>query len=146
MKTIRIAAIMAAALTIGGTAAQTAQAQAWGGYNQGYGGQGYGGGYGRGYYGGDGDRQGGRMAFICSGQRAHGLEARLRHEVDEGDIDPRQAGRIHDAIDDLEGRQRNECGEGDWRSVNRIAMRYDRIEGWINASAHQGGGWGGRGW
>lgn len=142
MKTIRIAAIMAAALTIGGTAAQTAQAQAWGGYNQGYGGQGYGGGY----YGGGGDWQCRRMAFICSGQRAHGLEARLRHEVDEGDIDPRQAGRIHDAIDDLEGRQRNECGEGDWRSVNRIAMRYDRIEGWINASAHQGGGWGGRGW
>jgi hypothetical protein len=50
----------------------------------------------------------------------------------------------HDAIDDLEARQRNECGEGDWRSVGRIAMRYDRIEGWINNEARQGGGW--RGW
>lgn len=138
MKSIRIATILAAALTIGGAAAGTAQAQVWGGYGGGYG-NGYGGGYGGGYW------QGRRMAdLICSGQRAHGLEARLRHEVDEGDIDPRRADRIHDAIDDLEARQRNECGEGDWRSVGRIAMRYDRIEGWINNEARQGGGW--RGW
>lgn len=87
-----------------------------------------------------GQRQAG---WICSGERAHRLEDRLRHEVDEGDIDPDTAARMHGAIDSLEDRQRHECAEGDWPSVARIGWRYDRIEGWMNAEA-QRSHW--RGW
>jgi len=145
MQTLRKAAMAAAALTLAGMAAGTAQAQSWGGYGQGGYGQGYGQGWGGGY-----GWQGQDTAYqICSGQRAHSLEARLRHKVDEGNIDPRRAGRIHEAIDNLEARQRNECGERDWRSISDIAGRYNRIEGWINAEARQGSGWGwnnGSGW
>jgi hypothetical protein len=81
---------------------------------------------------------------VCSGQRAGMLEQRLRREVDEGDIDPGTAGRIHEAIDRLERQQHHECDEGDWRSVGRIAERYDGIEGWISGEArrsHWRGGW-----
>lgn len=76
------------------------------------------------------------MRFICSGQRAQGLENRLDHEVDEGDIDPGTANRIHAAIDGLEGRQRHECAEGDVRSVREIGWRYDRIGQWMESAAH----------
>jgi hypothetical protein len=68
---------------------------------------------------------------------ARQLEGRLRHEVGEGDIDPDTAGRMHEAIDGLEQRQRQECDEGDWRSISRIADRFDRIEGWMNAEARR---------
>lgn len=81
---------------------------------------------------------------VCSGRRAGMLEQRLRHEVDEGDLDPDTAGSIHDAIDRLEDHQRHECVEGDWRSVGRIAERYNGIEGWINGEArrsHWRAGW-----
>lgn len=53
---------------------------------------------------------------VCSGRRAGMLEQRLRHE----------------------------CDEGDWRSVGRIAERYNGIEGWINGEArrsHWRAGW-----
>ena len=76
-----------------------------------------------------------RVDWVCSGQRAHQLEGRLRHEVEEGDIDPGTSERMHFAIDDLERRQQHECYENDWRSVWRIADRYDRIEGWMNNEA-----------
>ncbi len=72
---------------------------------------------------------------VCSGQRAGLLEQRLGHEVDEGDIDPGTAARIHAAIDRLEDRQRHECDEGDWRAIGRIGERYGRIENWIDAEA-----------
>lgn len=76
------------------------------------------------------------MGFVCSGQRAHMLEERLGHEVDEGDIDPDMADRMHAAIDGLEDRQRRECAEGDVRSVREIALRYDRIGQWMDRAAH----------
>ena len=81
-----------------------------------------------------------RVRQVCSGERAHDLEARLRREWQEHEIDPRQAERIHREIDKLERRGRDECAEGDWRAVGRIAGRYDEVQGWIGAEAH------GRGW
>lgn len=74
---------------------------------------------------------------ICSGQRAHILEGRLRHEVAEDEIDDDDANRIHNAIDRLEDRQRHECAEGDSRAIGDIAMRYDRIADWIDSEAHR---------
>lgn len=73
-----------------------------------------------------------RVDWVCSGQRARQLEGRLRHEVDEGDIDPDTADRMHEAIDGLERAQQQECYERDWRSIWGIADRYDHIEGWMN--------------
>lgn len=91
------------------------------------------------------DLQSQRMVdAVCSDQRASMLEQRLRHEMDEGDIDPDTADRIHGAIDQLEDRSQHECEEGDWHSVSRIAERYNGIEGWINGEArrsHWRGGW-----
>ncbi|WP_353227446.1 histidine kinase [Novosphingobium sp.] len=77
---------------------------------------------------------------VCSGRRAQALEWRLRREVDEGDIDYGTARDIHRSIDRLEDKQRHECDEGDWRAINRIAGRYDDIDGWISTAA------GGRRW
>lgn len=87
--------------------------------------------YGYGGYG-----MGGRIQAICSGQRGHALEGRLRHEQREGEIDPYSAARIHQAIDRLEDQQRHECAEGDWRSIARIGSRYDQINQWIETEAH----------
>lgn len=80
----------------------------------------------------------GVVRSVCSGARAHGLEARLRHEIDEGEIDGDDAGRIHDVIDRLEDRQRHECAEGDRRSIYDIAQRYNGIGQWIDREAHGG--------
>ena len=80
---------------------------------------------------------------VCSGERARGLEGRLRHEQDEGEIDPGTAERMHDAIDRLEDRSRDECEEGDRRTIWNISQRFDRIQGWMEREAH--GGWN-RGW
>lgn len=123
------------ALGLGLVTSGSAYAQSWGVY------VGTGGGYPRHYRDDDDDD---RLAqFICSGQRAHGLEDRLRHEVDEDEIDPDEADRIHGAIDSLEDRQRHECAEGDRRSIYEIAARYDRIGQWIDNEAHGRwrGGW-----
>lgn len=79
-----------------------------------------------------------RADQVCSGERARRLEARLDHEYREREIDPYQADRIHEAIDGLERRQAEECREGDLRAIHDIAGRYDRIDGWIQRSAH---GW-----
>jgi hypothetical protein len=111
-------------------AAGPATAQSWGVY------VGTGGGYpryDRAY--GDDDRL---ARVICSGQRAHQLEDRLRHEVDENEIDDDDADRIHTAIDRLEDRQHHECREGDRRAIAAIAYRYDRIGQWIESEAHRG--------
>lgn len=123
MRTLMRVAIMAAGLSLGGAA----QAQSWGVQF----------GYGRPTQADWQDWQGRRtVETVCSGQRAGMLEQRLHHEVDEGDIDPDTAGRIHEAIDRLEDRQHRECDEGDWRSIGRIAERYNGIEGWIDGEAH----------
>lgn len=79
-----------------------------------------------------------RAQQVCSGNRARQLEARLDHEYREREIDPYQGDRIHNAIEDLERRQAHECREGDLRAIHDIAGRYDRIQGWIDRSAH---GW-----
>jgi hypothetical protein len=125
-------ALAGVALVVSGSA----NAQDWGS-SYGSSGYGYERGYGSGYYDRDDDRT---ARTICSGQRAHGLEARLRHERDEGEIDGDTARRIHATIDRLEDRQRHECAEGDDRAIAAISDRYDRIEQWIGAEAH--GGWG----
>jgi hypothetical protein len=137
MKSIRIATILAAALTIGGAAAGTARARR---------------GVATGAVTGEpmvADMAGaGRAgAWPTWGRSASARTAWKRACATRWTkaTSTRAAPTAsHDAIDDLEARQRNECGEGDWRSVGRIAMRYDRIEGWINNEARQGGGW--RGW
>jgi len=91
------------------------------------------------------ERGGGDWAIraVCSGERAGRLEGRIRHEEAEGELDPRTAARIHDAIDRLEDRSRDECEEGDRRSIWRIAQQYDQIQGWIESEAHAGwrSGW-----
>lgn len=79
-----------------------------------------------------------RVRQVCSGQRAHQLEARLDHEYREGEIDPYEADRIHQAIDGLERRQAEECREGDIGAIRNIGGRYDGIQRWIDRSAH---GW-----
>lgn len=76
---------------------------------------------------------------VCSGERARRLEGRVRHEEEEGELDPRTADRMHDAIDRLEDRSRDECEEGDQHSIWGIAQQYDRIQGWIENEAH--GNW-----
>lgn len=88
-------------------------------------------------------RDDGLVRAICSGQRAYGLENRLRHEEDEDEIDPGEARRIQAEIDRVEDKQRHECDEGDWRAVRGLAYRYDRIGQWIDAEAH---GYYRRGW
>lgn len=80
---------------------------------------------------------------VCTGERARGLESRLRHEQEEGEIDPRTADRMHDAIDQLEDQSRDECDEGDRRSIWGISQRFDRIQSWMENEAH--GEWH-RGW
>ncbi|MGJ3649009.1 histidine kinase [Sphingomonas sp. GlSt437] len=89
----------------------------------------------------DADDYGGAFRAVCSGQRAHALEARLQHEVSEGEINRNDAYRIHSAIDRLEDQQRHECAEGDRRSVYQIAQRYNGIGQWIDREAHGSYGW-----
>lgn len=108
--------------------AGSANAQSWGVYI------GNGGGHPRYYR--DRDDDDGLARYICSGQRARGLEDHLRHEVDEEEIDYDDADRIHGAIDRLEDRQHHECAEGDRRAIYDIAGRYDRIAQWIDSDAH----------
>jgi hypothetical protein len=111
-----------------------AHAQSWGVYV----------GNGRGYNGYDGyDRRGDWRrggSSVCSGQRAHSLEAKLRHEYRENEIDRWDAMRIQRQIDRLEQRQYRECQEGDWQAVQRISFQYDQIDRWIDQQAH--GDWG----
>lgn len=114
------------ALAAGLFAGTTAHAQSWGVY-VGNGGE-------PGYYRDRGDD--GLARAVCSGERAHRLEARLNHEVDEDEIDGDDADRIHSAIDRLEDRERHECAEGDRRAIRDIAFRYDRIGRWIDTEAH----------
>ena len=123
----KLAAIV---LASGLLASPAAHAQSWGRYG------GYEDGYHRHFR--DYDPDSGLVRAVCSGQRAHMLEARLGHEVDEGEIDERDARRIHAEIDRLEDKQRHECAEGDWRAVRAIAARYDRVGDWIGRWAHGG--------
>lgn len=129
MRKIWMAVALCSAMGAGFATAAPAQAQGWYGDDGGYHG---------GWYQ-DGPRQGygndWRVRAVCSGARANRLEDRLRRKVREGDIDRWQADRINDQIDRLENRQRRECAERDWRSIQGIADRYDRIDRWIASEA-----------
>jgi hypothetical protein len=129
----------AALLGVALLAAGTAQAQSWGdpghrwngwgghdGYRGGYGGNGY-----RGFGGGQ----------VCSGQRGQALQGKLRHEWNEGELDPRTAQRIERELYKLQYKAREECAERDWGAVQGIAQRYDRIESWMEREAHGRNGW-----
>ncbi|MGZ3172069.1 MAG: histidine kinase [Croceibacterium sp.] len=127
MRKIATAILLGAGLM----AAPAAHAQSWGvyvgnapGYDR----------YGRGdWQRGDGG--------VCSGQRAHALEAKLRHEYRENEISDWEATRMQRQIDRLEQKQYRECREGDWRAVQRISFQFDQIDRWIEQRAH--GGWDG---
>jgi len=126
MRIIGTAILLAAGILV----SQAANAQSrdgYGGYGQRYGG------YDRPGYWNNGANG------VCSGQRAHSLEAKLRHEYSENEIDGRTAERINRQIDKLERKQNHECREGDWNSVRNISFKYDQIEQWIDRLAH--GGW-----
>ena len=129
MRKLGTAILLSAGLLV----SPAAHAQSWGGYV----------GKAPTYYG--YDRQGGAWdrgsRGVCSGWRAHSLEAKLRHEYRENQIDRWDAMRIQRQIDRLEQRQYRECQEGDWRAVQRISFQYDQIDRWIDQQAH--GRWGG---
>lgn len=118
--------ISAAALGAAAFISSPAGAQPWGAYVGG----------GGGYYHPRSYWMDNLVQSVCSGQRAHTLESRLRHEESEGEIDPYSAARLHQSIDRLENQQRHECAEGDWRSIARIGSGYDRIGQRIEAEAH----------
>lgn len=121
MQKIAAAALLAAGLMV----SPAAHAQSWGVY-VGNGHSGFG--YQRGWDNG--------INSVCSGQRGYSLEARLRQEYREGEIDGRDADRIQRRIDKLEDKQRHECREGDWRAIQKIAGQYDQIGQWIDQEAH----------
>ncbi|HSQ95232.1 MAG TPA: hypothetical protein VLM18_03915 [Croceibacterium sp.] len=128
MRKIGTAILLGAGLLV----SPAAHAQSWGVYA----------GNARGYDGYDqhGDWQRGG-AGVCSSERAHSLEAKLRHEYRENEIDRWDAMRIQRKIDGLERKQYRECREGDWRAVQRISFQFDQIDRWIEQQAH--GEWGG---
>ena len=81
-------------------------------------------------YGGDSDEL---AEHICNGDRAHGLEARINHEIEEGDIDPDTARWLHQMVDRNEDYQRGVCRSGnDWQ-LHDVVRRYD----WIDRRIHQ---------
>lgn len=131
MRKITTAILLGASLL----AAPAAHAQSWGVYV----------GNARGYdgYGRDGWQDDWRRGDggVCSGRRAHELEAKLRHEYREHEISGWDAARMQRQIDRLEQKQYRECREGDWRAVQRISFQFDQIDRWIEQRAH--GGWGG---
>ncbi|HEY7805826.1 MAG TPA: histidine kinase [Croceibacterium sp.] len=136
MRKIATAVLLAAGMM----AAPAAHAQSWGVYvgnSPGYNGNGYG--YGNGYQRGWDNG----VNAVCSGQRAYRLEARLRQEYREGEIDGRDGARIQRSIDRLENKQRHECCEGDWGAIRNISYQYDQLDQWIDQEAH--GRWH-RGW
>ena len=118
----------AAITSVAVMAAGAANAQSWGVY------VGNGAGYYGNYDGYNGDR--GRAGLICSGRRGQSLEAMVRHEEDEGDIEEDTADRMLSVIDRLEDQQGEACEDRDWRQIRNIAYRYDRIERWIENEAH----------
>lgn len=75
---------------------------------------------------------------VCSGQRARYLQNRIHRELHEGDVDRYGADRMDRTIDQLDYRSRQECEEGDHRSIWKIAQRYDHIERWLQRHDHTG--------
>ena len=78
---------------------------------------------------------------LCSGERAHRLEARINHELEEGDIDPGAARWLHQMVDRNEEYQRSACRTGNGWQLRDVARRFDWIE--QRTSMEEGGhhGW-----
>ena len=65
---------------------------------------------------------------LCSGERAHRIEARIGREFNEGDIDGNTARWLHRQVDRLERDQRDVCRYGNTRDLADLARRYERVE------------------
>lgn len=118
--------ILGIAALAAGLAAVPAMAQDWHGYDD----------YGRGGYGQTWNRNDdwrGSIGRICSGDRAHQLEAQIRQEQCEGDIDNGTARYLHRMVDQVESQQKRACRYGDSYQLNDIARRYD----WIGQQLHR---------
>jgi hypothetical protein len=72
--------------------------------------------------------------FVCSGNRARDLDARIEGAQRDRRIDPRQAARLHQQVDRYEGSARQACGRRDFRQITEIAGRYDGIERRLDAT------------
>ena len=130
-KGIWISAMVAA--TMAGVSPAAAQGWQW---QVGIGGQHFGG-----YHQADYDDNDELANRICSGQQAHQLEARIHHEVEEGDIDPDTAASLHQMVDRNEDYQRHACRSGnDWQ-LHDVARRYDWIGRRIHHEEDSGLGW-----
>lgn len=124
--------IILAIATLAAGAASPAMAQDWrgNGYNNGY--NGYGGGYNDG------------AARICSGDRAHQLEAQIRQEEREGDIDRGTARYLHRTVDQAESQQKRACRYGDGYQIRDLAQRYEWIGRQLRHEEREGRRWNGR--
>lgn len=124
-----------ATLAVGTAAASPAMAQDWRG-------QGYNNGYNNGYGGGYGYRDG--AARICNGDRAHQLEAQIRQEEREGDIDRGTARYLHRMVDQAESQQGRACRYGDGYQIRELAQRFDSIAQQLRHEQREGRRWNGR--
>lgn len=118
--------ILGIAAVAAGLATTPAIAQDWHGYNNDWRGGGY-----QNWRGNDGWR--GDFARICTGDRAHQLEAQIRQEQREGDIDGGTARYLHRMVDQVESQQKRACRFGDGYQINDIARRSD----WIGQQLHR---------
>lgn len=93
-----------------------------------------------------GNTDGWRSDFgrICSGDRAHQLEAQIRQEQREGDIDSSTARYLHRMVDQAESQQKRACRYGDGYQINDIARRYDWIGQQLRREVVDGRRWDGR--
>ena len=76
-------------------------------------------------YGGDRDEE---TQDVCSGQRAHALEADLSERVRDGAISRYEASKLHQQIDTYEYYGRIACSRGDRRSIQGFSDRYSWLE------------------
>ncbi len=116
-----------ATLAAGAAAASPATAQDWRG-------QGY-----NGY----GDRYRNGAGQVCNGDRAHQLEAQIRQEEREGDIDRGTARYLHRMVDQAESQQRRACRYGDGYQIRDLAQRFDWIGRQLRHEERQGRRWNG---
>lgn len=127
MKTFALAI---ATLAAGMAVASPAMAQDWRGYGSN---NGYGGGYGY--------RDG--FARVCNGDRAHQLEAQIRQEEREGDIDRGTARYLHRMVDQAESQQGRACRYGDGYQIRALAQRYEWIGRQLRHEEREGRRWNG---
>ena len=79
-----------------------------------------------------------QVQAVCSGDRAHQLQDRLKYARRAYQISSWQADQINDRINQLKRSQKSECREGDLSAIRAIAGNYNQIEGWIGtADSHE---------